>query len=66
MRTGGGIAIDNLRAENPSKEIRVIDGEIDVSHHSIEEASKHPAMSFFKKKDYIEMTEKKKDGNKLS
>ena len=67
MRVGGGVAIDRLRFENPGKEIRVIDGEIDVSHHSLEEAAYgHPAMSFFKKKDYIEMTEKKKDGNKLS
>ena len=66
MRTGGGVAIDRLRFENPSKEIRVLDGEIDVSHHSLEEATKHPSMGFFKKKDYIEMTEKKRDGNKLS
>ena len=67
MRTGGGVAIDRLRYENPSQEIRVIDDNIDVSHHSLEAAAHgHPTMSFFKKKDYIEMTAQKKDGNKLS
>ena len=66
MHTGSRVAIDRVRFENPRKEIRVRDGEKDKSHHSLEAASKHPTMGFFKKKDYIEMTEKKRDGNKLS
>ena len=48
--------------------MRVVDGETDVSHRAINEAThaSSPIKSFFKKKDYIEMTEKKRDGNRLS
>ena len=68
MRTGGYQAIEKIREDNPKSEIRVVDGETNVSHRAINEATQAsgPIKSFFKKKGYIEMTEKKRDGNKLS
>ena len=74
MKLGGHAAIDDIRKQNPSKEIRVIDGEISVDHDSLKHANEaidepkpNLGRGFFQKsKNYVEITKHKRDKNKFS
>ena len=67
VRTGGALAINQIRKEYPEKEIRVIDGAIEVNHttlanyHKVSEPTEKVSIGRVKKKNYIELQAKEED-----